>query len=44
MLLEIFVSADNIIVYRYLIIEKNNNMILDILVFLLTISYCTSMY
>ena len=32
------VSFDNIILYKYLLIEKNNNMILDILVFPLTIS------
>jgi hypothetical protein len=38
------VSSDNIIVYRYLLMEKDNNMLLDILVFLLTISYCTGMH
>ena len=38
------VSSDNIILYKYLLIEKNNNMILDILVFPLTISYYTGMY
>jgi hypothetical protein len=37
------VSSDNIILYRYALME-DNNMLLDILVFLLTISYCTGMY
>jgi hypothetical protein len=37
------VSSDNIILYRYILMEKDNNKLLDILVFLLTISYCTGM-
>ena len=37
-------SSDNIILYRYVLTERDNNMMLDILVFLLTISYCTGMY
>ena len=40
----ISVSSDNIILYRYVLMEKKKNMLLDILVFLLTISYCTGMY
>jgi hypothetical protein len=31
------VSYDNIILYRYVLMEKNNNMMLDIFVILLTI-------
>ena len=38
------VSCDNIILYMYALMEKDNNIMLDILVFLLTISYCTGMY
>ena len=33
------VYSDNIILYRYVLMEKDNNMLLDILVFLLTISF-----
>jgi hypothetical protein len=36
-------SSDNIILYRYVLME-DNNILLDIFVFLLTISYCTGMY
>jgi hypothetical protein len=38
------VSSDNFILYRYVLMEKDKNMLMDILVFLLTISYCTGMY
>jgi hypothetical protein len=38
------VSSDNFILYRYVAMEKDNTMMMDILVFLLTISYCIGMY
>ena len=38
------VSSDNFILYRYVAMEKDSTMMMDILVFLLTISYCTGMY
>ena len=34
----------DILVYRYVFMEKYNDMLLDILAFLLTISYYTGMY
>jgi hypothetical protein len=37
------VSSDNIILYKYVLMEKDNNKLLDILALLLTISYCTGM-
>ena len=38
------VSSGNIILYRYVLMVRANTMLLDILVFLLTILYCTGMY
>jgi hypothetical protein len=37
------VAPDNTKLYRYILMEENN-MLLDILVFLLTIPYCTGMF
>jgi hypothetical protein len=38
------VSSDNIILYRYVLMKKDNNIMLNILVFLQIIPYCTGMY
>jgi hypothetical protein len=37
------VAPDNTKLYRYILMEENN-MLLDIFVFLLTIPYCTGMF
>jgi hypothetical protein len=45
MLLDMLVFfSDNIILYRYVLMEMDNNMLLDILVFLMTTSYWTGIY
>jgi hypothetical protein len=45
MLLDTFsISSDNIILYRYVLMEKDNSILLDIVVFHLTISCCTYRY
>jgi hypothetical protein len=38
------VASGNVILYRYVLKEKDNIILLDILVFLLAISYCTGMF